>query len=196
MREVITHLVAEAKKDGIARLVVGALINHNQKVLCLKRAGNDFMPGLYELPSGKVEANEDLDIALAREVKEESNLTVTEINQYIGHFDYKSRSGISTRQLNFVVSVNPQDKVVLNPAEHEGYSWVSATEIKNYNISAEVQKLIREHLSPNLIASPTSPQLFKSSEKRERDEGDDASKNNDLNTRSTKMPSLGNTGEK
>jgi len=196
MREVIKHLIEQAKKDGIQRLVVGGLISRNQKVLCLKRAGTDFMPGLYELPSGKVEAQEDLDAALVREVKEESNLTVTEINQYIGHFDYQSRSGISTRQLNFVVSINPDDKVMLNPEEHEGYSWISATEIRNYNISAEVQKLIREHLSPSLIASPSSPQLFKSSEKRERDERDDASKNNDLNTRSTKMPSLGNTGEK
>ena len=54
------RLVKEAQALGINRHVVGAIILRGSKILLLERAKDDFMGGIYELPSGKVEKGETL----------------------------------------------------------------------------------------------------------------------------------------
>ena len=51
------------------------------------------MGGLVKLPSGTVDQNESLTDALFREVKEEANLTITNVVSYLGFFDYISGAG-------------------------------------------------------------------------------------------------------
>lgn len=120
------ELTALAERDGIEQLVVGAVVQHNGKVLLLQRPGGDFMGGIFELPSGKVEPGETLDTALTREVKEETGLDVAAMRHYIGSFDYASGSGKKSRQLNFAVEVAAPEPVELQ--EHDGYNWVPLTD--------------------------------------------------------------------
>ncbi|RME79141.1 MAG: NUDIX domain-containing protein [Methanobacteriota archaeon] len=81
--------------------VVGALVVKRRKVLILKRKqSDDFLPGLWELPSGKVEDGEDLIEALNREVEEETSQRIKRVTDYAGHFDYLSKSGKKKRQFN------------------------------------------------------------------------------------------------
>lgn len=115
------QLGAEAERDGVQQLVVGAIVKHTGKVLLLQRPEDDFMGGIFELPSGKVEEDEALDTALAREVKEETGLEVTTISDYLGSFDYMSGSGKKSRQFNFAVEVAAPEAVELQ--EHDGYRW-------------------------------------------------------------------------
>lgn len=125
-QEMIEQLREQAIADKILRIVVGAVI-HNDKseVLTVKRAANEkFLPGLCELPSGKVDLGEDYLPALIREIKEETGMDVRSVDHYIGHFDYTSGSGKATRQLNFIVT--PKNYIVkLNPEEHSEYQWVN-----------------------------------------------------------------------
>ena len=79
------------------------------------------MGGIFELPSGKVEAGEALDSALIREVKEETGLDVAAIRDYLGCFDYISGSGKKSRQFNFAVDVIVAEPVELQ--EHDAYIW-------------------------------------------------------------------------
>ena len=74
--EVFADLVRCAAADGIQQLVVGAVVQHDNDVLLLKRPEADFMGGIWELPSGKVENSESLGQSLAREVLEETGLIV------------------------------------------------------------------------------------------------------------------------
>ncbi len=158
----LPRLQADAIRDKVDRFVVAAVIakTGNDKVLTLKRASDDFMGGLYELPSGKVEMNEDLIAALIREVKEETHLDVVEVADYLSYFDYRSQSGRLTRQLNFLVCcVNPT-AVQLNDKEHEGYSWVGRQELGRYNISAETKKVIETFFIRNTIEISPSESLM------------------------------------
>jgi 8-oxo-dGTP diphosphatase len=120
---VLDQLVSQAVDDGVQQLVVGAIVQHEGTVLLLKRPADDFMGGIYELPSGKVEGAETLDIATAREVEEETGLVVTELTDYLGSFDYTSGSGKKTRQFNFAVTVVDAEEIKLT--EHDSYLWVS-----------------------------------------------------------------------
>ena len=58
------HLLADAKADGIEKLVVGAIVVSSHRVLLLTRAEGEFMGGLVELPSGGVEAGETLEVSI------------------------------------------------------------------------------------------------------------------------------------
>lgn len=116
-------LEAQATGDGVQQLVVGAVVEHEGQVLLLQRPSDDFMGGIWELPSGKVEPGEALDAALGREVKEETGLDVADICDYLGVFDYTSGSGKKSRQFNFAVRVVSPESVVLQ--EHDKYAWTS-----------------------------------------------------------------------
>ena len=114
------RLTNDAQEDGVQQLVVGAIVHHDDKVLLLKRPQDDFMGGILELPSGKVE-NESLDEALHREVNEETGLRVSNITDYLGHFDYLSGGGKKSRQFNFAVDVDAPEPIELQ--EHDAYLW-------------------------------------------------------------------------
>ena len=125
-------LIEKAKEDGIEKLVVGGVIfNDENKCLILGRKADDFMGGIDEIPSGKLEKGEGLFDALIREVKEESNLDVTQIVSYINYFDYLSGSGKKSRQYNFVVKVNNYDDIKLT--EHNEFKWQSLDEFNSNN---------------------------------------------------------------
>src|SRR5262249_55437064 len=115
----IEQLTADAQADGVQQIVVGAIVAEADTVLLLRRPADDFMGGIYELPSGKVEPGEILDQALIREVKEETGLDVESITDYLGSFDYTSGSGKKTRQFNFTATVTATQPVVLQ--EHDEY---------------------------------------------------------------------------
>ena len=124
--ELLEQLTAEAERDGVQQLVVGAVVQHDSKVLLLQRPEDDFMGGIFELPSGKVEPGEALDTALVREVAEETGLSVSAIRDYLGSFDYQSGSGKKSRQFNFAVDITAPEPVILQ--EHDAYVWTALTE--------------------------------------------------------------------
>jgi 8-oxo-dGTP diphosphatase len=138
--EVFTGLVRQAAADGIGQLVVGAVVRHGSDVLLLKRPAADFMGGIWELPSGKVEDGESLAEALAREVLEETGLTVTDITVVLGSFDYTSGSGRHSRQFNFAVDVAAPGPVTVT--EHDAYAWKTLT--GDIPVTASVKAVLRE----------------------------------------------------
>lgn len=115
------EIIAQAESDEVQQLVVGAVVQYDGRVLLLKRPDDDFMGGIWELPSGKVDPGEILDEALIREVKEETGLDVLGIREYLGCFDYTSGSGKKSRQFNFAVDVAASEPVELT--EHDVYTW-------------------------------------------------------------------------
>ena len=128
------------QEDGINRYVVGAVIQRDSSVLLLKRPKDDFMGGIYELPSGRVEDGESLDIALYREVEEETGLKIREIKRYLGHFDYESKSGEKTRQFNFAVTVGESLEIKLQ--EHDNYAWANKDQLQQYPITDSVKQIL------------------------------------------------------
>ena len=140
------YLLEKGKKEGIEKNVVGAIIiNEDEKILIMTRKSEDFMGGIDELPSGNMEAGENIITALAREVKEETNCDMKEILCYVDSFDYKSGSGKNTRQYNFVIKVKQTDNIILT--EHDAYLWQTVEEIvDNPKITNEVKEIIKKYI--------------------------------------------------
>ena len=139
-RDFYEKLMREAQDTGIGRHVAGAVIRRGSTVLLLKRPEDDFMGGIYELPSGRVEKYESLDMALCREVEEETGLRVKEIEKYLGHFDYESGSGKLTRQFNFAVKV--EEPVEIRLQEHDEHAWVDKSRLNRYQVTDSVKAVL------------------------------------------------------
>jgi 8-oxo-dGTP pyrophosphatase MutT (NUDIX family) len=105
------------------KLVVGVLILSSDKVLLLQRAATErYYPNIWELPFGKVEADDvTLLDAAARECLEETGLTVMVFLAEGKSFRYSTGIGSSSLQLNFDVEVQEEDPVIVNPEEHQAY---------------------------------------------------------------------------
>lgn len=132
-------------KNVIKKTVVGGLVVHQNKILILQRHGKEkIFPGLWELPSGKKKPTENHQVALLREVKEETGLK-TKIITSVSAFDYKiKKDGVvyDSTQTNFLVRPMGRVKIKLSD-EHQNFAWISKQDIKKYPLSKEVADAIK-----------------------------------------------------
>ncbi|KIQ64775.1 DNA mismatch repair protein MutT [Kitasatospora griseola] len=124
--EFVADLAADAEAAGISGFVAAAVIRHDGRVLFVRRNPDDYMGGRWEIPSGTVEDGESILEALYRETAEETGLTIGEVVDYLGHFDYSNSRGTLTRQFNFSVTVEKAEPVILT--EHDAHEWALPTE--------------------------------------------------------------------
>ncbi|MFH8385367.1 NUDIX domain-containing protein [Kitasatospora sp. NPDC018058] len=138
--EFVAGLAAGAEAAGITGFVAAAVINHGGRVLLARRNPDDYMGGMWEIPSGTVEPGETILEALYRETAEETGLTIDQVTAYVGHFDYQNSRGGTTRQFNFAVTVEKTEPLVLT--EHDAHQWALPTELP------EVSDAVRNLLAP------------------------------------------------
>src|SRR5207248_895342 len=62
--------------------VVAAIIRRTNKILITRRFDDVHLPGYWEFPGGKVEANESLESALEREIREELAVNIRVEDEY------------------------------------------------------------------------------------------------------------------
>ncbi|MGW4382938.1 NUDIX hydrolase [Kitasatospora sp. NPDC004531] len=136
--EFVADLAAAAEADGVSGFVAAAVISHDGRTLFVRRNPDDYMGGLWEIPSGTVEADESILDAVHRETAEETGLTISEITGYLGHFDYRNSRGTTTRQFNFSATVEKTEPVILT--EHDAYRWAPAGDLPE--VTESVRRLI------------------------------------------------------
>ncbi len=133
-------------KNIVQKVVLGGVIIEDNKILILQRNMNeDIYPGLWELPSGKKENLETAEIALIRELKEETGLEVEPIIPF-DVFNYQiEKTDIikDSTQINYLVKNKSELKVILSD-EHQDYKWISQNEINFYNLSDSTKNVIEK----------------------------------------------------
>ena len=129
-------------RDQATRIVVGGVLRRciegNVAILVLKRVARDEYGGLEELPSGGVEPGENLREALAREIREETGLSINAAGPFLFDFTYSSRRGV-TVQLNFLVDAPDDLPVRVNPAEHESFRWLPLAALADSSLSPDIR---------------------------------------------------------
>jgi 8-oxo-dGTP diphosphatase len=119
------QLRSEARRDGIAHFVVGVAVFREGRLLVVRRVADDYHGGMYELPGGGVESGESFAECVERELLEETGLRLRAVLDFLGGFDYATRTKSKVRKYSFVVEAEPGD-VVLAPGEHDAFAWIDA----------------------------------------------------------------------
>ena len=114
--------------ENNTRIAVKAFIINNGKLLILKRADNDVhKPGIWEIPGGRIENNEDLITALKREVKEETGLDIIVSRRLsIRHFTRDDKEEI---EMHIFLSNSVNEEVKLSD-EHILFEWIEIEKCK------------------------------------------------------------------
>ena len=113
---------------------IKAIIVDDNKILCLKNERNE-----WDLPGGKINFNEDVEACLKREVKEEVNLDIKNLN-ILKSFNLKFNS---VPVFIVVYSANIScDSSIFVSFEHSDYNFFSKHEINDLNMPKDYKKLI------------------------------------------------------
>jgi 8-oxo-dGTP diphosphatase len=111
------------KKGTIVWAVKALLFNKDGSFLALRRAPSDqYMPGAWDLPGGKIEFGETPSEAVARETMEESGINA----QVVGALDFWVKFPVPDVQYIGIVFVCVADQAeVILSEEHDEVAWVS-----------------------------------------------------------------------
>ncbi|WP_036565116.1 (deoxy)nucleoside triphosphate pyrophosphohydrolase [Nocardioides halotolerans] len=104
------------------RVVVGAAIVRDGRVLAARRTAPAAAAGRWELPGGKVEPGETDDASLVREVREELGLRIT-VERWL-----EGEAPIGETHLLRVAVATADDGEPV-PTEHDAVRWLGADEL-------------------------------------------------------------------
>ena len=143
--EILNHFIKINQTESIKWPIVtvgGLILNNNNQILLIK---TNKWSGLYGTPGGKVDYGESLEIALKREIKEETNLSIKDIH-FVFYQDcienkefYKPRHFLL---MNFIAHIDPGE-VSLN-YESEHFRWEKIEDALKLPLNQPTKKLILE----------------------------------------------------
>ena len=124
--------------------VVAAVIQKNDKILCVQRNTNkyDYISLKYEFPGGKIESGETLIEALIREIKEELKIEIEIVRDFLTvNHEYPDFKLIMH---SFLCTTNDTH---LTLTEHVAFKWLTKDKLIELDWAAAdlpiVQKLLR-----------------------------------------------------
>lgn len=118
------------------RVSAKALILNDKKQFMLFKEQD----GIWDLPGGGLEFNEDPVDALKREIKEESGLSIISVSQNPSYFISGQRDGYSTYLVNILYSVSLKDFNFTPSQECIEIGFFDKNSIKNVKVFSAVIK--------------------------------------------------------
>ena len=127
---------------------VGAVVLDGARVLLIKR-GHAPLKGQWSLPGGGVEIGETLEQAIAREVLEETGLTI-EVGPMVEVLDRISRDADGRVEHHFVLVdfvCKPSGGVLRGASDAEDAAWVALADLPRYGVAAVTVGVIEKAVS-------------------------------------------------
>jgi 8-oxo-dGTP pyrophosphatase MutT (NUDIX family) len=112
-------------------IVASAIVFDSQgRLLLLRRALKDFLPGLWEPAGGAVEAKDATVLhGCTRELMEEAGLVAQRIDGIVGEgFDFGDHGEV-WRRITFLAYAGEDGQVKTDPEEHSEWKWATEKEV-------------------------------------------------------------------
>lgn len=104
------------------KIVCCLIFDAQNRLLLLQRHSEDLGGGLWALPGGRQGRNEDPAVTAMREAKEETGLTLKNI-QYLGEHELRMPHGVAQMK-TFQARVSGKEKITIDEEEHHGHQWI------------------------------------------------------------------------
>lgn len=124
---------------------VGAVVLDGNRVLLVKR-GHAPLKGHWSLPGGGVEIGETLEQAVAREVLEETGVTI-EVGPIVDVLDRISRDGDGRVDHHFVLIdfvAKPRGGFLRSASDADDAAWVPLPDLARYDVAAVTVGVIQK----------------------------------------------------
>ena len=124
---------------------VGAVVLDGQRVLLVKR-GHAPLKGQWSLPGGGVETGETLEQAVAREVLEETGVTI-EVGPIVEVLDRISRDSEGRVEHHFVLVdfvARPSGGFLRSASDAEDAEWVQLSDLQKYEVAPVTMSVIQK----------------------------------------------------
>jgi len=95
----------------------------------------------WDIPGGRINPGEELEKALRREIKEETSLTLEEIEKILAAQDILRNNGRHTVRITFLAKCSGEVKI--NPREHKEFQWITLEELKNLEHDTYLTPVLR-----------------------------------------------------
>ena len=138
------------QKSTIQSIGIGIVINNLLEVLIDKRRKEGHMGGFWEFPGGKKRFDENIEMTIARELKEELSIEV-DVGKHLITFNhsYGNKRMRFSVYLCHLVSGEPK------PLASQQVRWVHLSELGEFNFPDANEKMIvalQEHYSKNHLS--------------------------------------------
>ncbi len=150
----IEHTPGQTRRvDCVAAL----LSSPDDKIIVIQRDDSPTLryPNMWSLPGGLVEEPETANDAIDREIQEELSVSI-EVKLW-KVYERQGRNGLLINQHVYAGTINEKlGDIQLN--EGQGFTWISADEIVNFNFAYDFEHLIAEyfrHTTPNKSSQTT-----------------------------------------
>ncbi len=111
-------------------IAVKAFIVNDGKVLIIKRALDDIQkPGIWEIPGGRIDENEEMEKGLVREVYEEVGLRI-DISREISIREFTRNDGQEIEMHIFLCNATCDINKIELGKEHTSYKWIEIEKSK------------------------------------------------------------------
>lgn len=112
------------------RVVAAIIFNPENQFLMARKKEGKPLAGYYEFPGGKVDAGEDDLSALKREIREELNVELKDV-QFSFEYTYR----YTDKEIDFVYFRAQIDSGKIRLSDHDDVVWINIEEIEKYKIA-------------------------------------------------------------
>lgn len=142
------------------RVGVKALLKNDQgQYLLIKRNTKKYpeIQGVWDIPGGRIEAGVDYLENLKREIREETQLDLTEEPKLLAAQDILRVPGKHVVRLTFVGFISGEP--ILDLEENTEYRWLTFDELKNNTFNLDLDLYLKEVVDKYFSKMSTFPDL-------------------------------------